>query len=128
MTYSEVGFNVDVIGNVFMLEVGSVEIIIFEEAAELTEELNGDDLRLTVEDSKDESEEENEEEREDEYGDENEVGKNEENLGENIDGNDVKMLNNLHNLFIPLYIFLYLVEIGDVFLIDDSVVMILEEE
>ena len=38
------------------------------------------------------------------------------------------MLNNLHNLFIPINIFFHLVELGDVFLIDDSVVMILEEE
>ena len=75
-----------------MLEVGSVEIIIFEEAAELTEELNGDDLRLTVEDSKDESEEENEEEREDEYGDENEVGKNEENLALFLSSLSIKTL------------------------------------
>ena len=81
------GFDVDVIGNVLMLEVGNVEIIIFEEAAELTEELKGDDLK--EEDGKEENDGENKEEREDEYGDENEVGKNEENLGENIDGNDV---------------------------------------
>ena len=38
-----------------MLEVGNVEIIMYEEAAELTEELKGDDLK--EEDGKEENEE-----------------------------------------------------------------------
>lgn len=126
MTYSEVGFNVDVIGNVLILEVGNVEIIMFDETAELTEELNGDDLK--DEDGKDVNKVENKDESEDDNGDENEEEKNDENLRGYIDGNDVKMLNNAYNLYIPINIFLYLVDIGDVFLIDDCVVMILEEE
>ena len=70
-----------------MLEVGNVEIIMCEEAAELTEELKGDDLK------EDDGKEENEEENED--------VKNDENLGEKIDGNDVKMLNSVYDYIFP---------------------------
>ena len=89
----------------------------FDETAELTEELNGDDLK--DEDGKDVNKVENKDESEDDNGDESEEEKNVENLREYIDGNDAKMLNNAYNLYIPIHIFLYLVDIGDVFLIND---------
>ena len=82
-----------------MLEVGNVEIIMCEEAAELTEELKGDDLK--EDDGKEENEEEKKDESEDENRDENEDGKNDENLGEKIDGNDVKMLNSVYDYIFP---------------------------
>ena len=55
-----------------MLEVGNVEIIMCEEAAELTEELKGDDLK--EDDGKEENEEEKKDESEDENRDENDDG------------------------------------------------------